>query len=235
MTIKQAILTQNDGYKKGQTIRPYGIILHSVGCPQPSAEVWCRKWNKPGVYVNAHACIDGNSGDVWQFLPWNLRGWHAAGSANDTHIGVEMGEPATLHYTGGDKFTVKPEDLPAAQEMALRTYRSAVELFAQLCKAYQLDPIADRVILSHKEAGKLGIASKHTDPGHLWRGLGMDLTMDRFRQDVKAAMEPQPGTSLYRVQVGAFRNREYAEAMVRNLAADGYPGAFIIEVPDYYT
>ncbi len=57
-----------------------------------------------------------------------------------------------------------------------------------LCKTYGLNPLADGVIISHKEGHARGIASNHGDPEHLWRGLGMSYTMDTFRSAVKAAM-----------------------------------------------
>ena len=40
--------------------------------------------------------IDANTGDIYQTLPWNHRGWHGGGSSNNTHIGVEMCEPAAI-------------------------------------------------------------------------------------------------------------------------------------------
>lgn len=76
-----------------------------------------------------------------------------------------------------------------------RTYETAVELFAMLCKEYGLNPAADGVIISHADGYKRGIASNHGDPEHLWNGLGMGYTMDGFRQDVKKAMNGTVGTS----------------------------------------
>ena len=57
-----------------------------------------------------------------------------------------------------------------------------------LCEKYSLDPLADGVIISHKEGCSRGIASNHGDPEHLWTQLGMGYTMDGFRRAVKAAM-----------------------------------------------
>ncbi len=57
-----------------------------------------------------------------------------------------------------------------------------------LCEKYSLDPLADDVIISHKEGCSRGIASNHGDPEHLWTQLGMEYTMDGFRKAVKAAM-----------------------------------------------
>jgi len=166
-------------------------MLHSVGCSQPKASVFVKNWNKSS-YSQAcvHGFIDANTGDIYQTLPWNHRAWHCGsgtkGSGNNTHIGVEMCEPAVIKYTGGATFTCS--DRTTAQAAAKRTYEAAVELFAHLCKQYNLDPLKDGVIVSHREGHARGIASNHGDPEHLWKGLGMSYTMDGFRAAVKAAM-----------------------------------------------
>ena len=221
MKLVQSILTKNPCYTAGRKIMVKGLMLHSVGCPQPKASVFINSWNSPS-YDNAcvHGFIDGNDGTVYQTLPWNHRGWHCGsgskGSGNNTHIGVEMCEPACIRYTSGSNFTCS--DLSAARAVAKRTYEAAVELFAYLCKQYNLNPAADGVIISHREGHSRGIASNHGDPEHLWKGLGLGYTMDGFRKDVKAAMggagtaEPENG-GWYRVrkswadvksQTGAF-------------------------------
>ena len=191
MKLKESILTKNPCYTAGRKITVKGLMLHSVGCSQPKASVFINSWNKAS-YNNAcvHAFIDGNDATIYQTLPWNHRGWHCGsgskGSGNNTHIGVEMCEPACIKYTGGSSFTCS--DLATARAVAKRTYEAAVELFAYLCKKYDLNPTADGVIISHKEGHSRGIASNHGDPEHLWKGLGMSYTMDTFRQAVKAAM-----------------------------------------------
>jgi hypothetical protein len=48
------------------------------------------------------------------------------------------------------------------------------------------------VIISHKEGHKLGVASNHGDPDHLWSQLGLPYTMDTFRQAVKDCMTEKP-------------------------------------------
>ena len=127
-----------------------------------------------------------NDGVVYQTLPWDHRGWHGGGSSNNTHIGVEMCEPACIRYTTGANFTCSDRaDAVAAVE---RTYRAAVELFAMLCEQFGLDPLADGVIVSHREGHARGIASNHGDSEHLWRGLDLPYTMDTFRQAVYERM-----------------------------------------------
>ena len=192
MKIIQNILTKNPCYTAGKKITVKGLMLHSVGCPQPAASVFIKTWNSP-EYNRAcvHAFIDGNTGNVHQTLPWNHRGWHGGGKCNDTHIGVEMCEPACIKYTGGSTFTCA--DKATARAVVQRTYDTAVSLFAHLCSAYKLNPLADGVIISHKEGAAKGVASNHGDPEHLWKQLGMGYTMDTFRKAVKAAMGGSSG------------------------------------------
>ena len=203
-------------------------MLHSVGCPQPNASVFIKNWNTPSYGTACvHGFIDGNDGTVYQTLPWNHRGWHCAsgpkGSGNNTHIGVEMCEPASIRYTGGSSFTCS--NLSAARTSVKKTYEAAVELFAYLCKLYGLNPTADGVIISHREGHARGIASNHGDPEHLWNGLGMGYTMNTFRKDVKEKMQggtvkPDETKEMYRVrkswedavsQKGAFHELENAK------------------------
>lgn len=197
MKLVESFLTKNDCYKAGKKITPKGLMLHSVGCPQPDATAFVKNWNQPkpgGVNKCVHGFIDVNDGTVYQTLPWNHRGWHGGGSSNNTHIGVETCEPAQIKYTGGASFKIKgntPAEIAANKEKAIASamigYNSAVELFAMLCKEYKLDPMKD--ICSHAEGHKKGIASNHGDIDHLWRQLGMSVTMDTFRAAVKAEME----------------------------------------------
>ena len=191
MRIVESFLTGNPCYAAGRKITVKGLMLHSVGCPQPRASAFIRSWDSPAHGGSCvHGFIDGEDGTVYQTLPWNHRGWHCGsgsrGSGNNTHIGVEMCEPACIRYTAGSNFTCS--DMAEAKAVAERTYEAAVELFAMLCKKYSLDPLADGAIISHREGHSRGIASNHGDPEHLWAQLGMGYTMDGFRRAVKAAM-----------------------------------------------
>ncbi len=190
-------------------------MLHSVGCPQPKASVFINSWNSAS-YDRAcvHGFIDGNDGTVYQTLPWNHRGWHCGGSGNNTHIGIEMCEPACIKYTSGSNFACS--DKAAARAVAKRTYEAAVELFAMLCKQYNLNPAADGVIVSHREGHSRGIASNHGDPEHLWNGLGMGYTMDGFRKDVKAKMSGGTAdTNGSGLQASSLKNLSEADVIVR--------------------
>jgi N-acetylmuramoyl-L-alanine amidase CwlA len=218
MQITKSILTNNPCYKAGKTIKVKGLMLHSVGCSQPNAMAFIKSWNTSSKQVCVHGFIDGNTGEVYQTLPWNHKGWHSGGTLNSTHIGIEMCEPDCIKYTSGSKFTCS--DAVRATAIVKRTYKSAVELFAHLCNEYGLNPLADGVILSHSEGYARGLASNHGDPEHLWKGLKLPYTMDGFRKDVKSAMSKP----IYRVQVGAFHNEQNAKNLLAELKKAGFEG-----------
>ena len=187
INIVQAFATKNKCYQAGAPLTPRGIMLHSIGCPQPNASVMAQNYNKyrpNGQSVCVHAFVQ-RDGTVYQTLKWTVQPSHCGGSANSTHIGIEMTEPASIAYTG---YGAEWRDLDtAATETHIRgTYAAAVELFAQLCAQFDLDPLADGVIISHSEGRMRGVASAHADPEHLWKPFG--LTMYGFRQDVYKAM-----------------------------------------------
>ena len=173
-------------------------------------------WNqdKPdGRQVCVHAFIgklaDGSIA-TYQTLPWNHRGWHAGGAANDTHIGFEICEDNLSDATYFRK-----------------VFSEAVELCVYLCKLYNL---TENDIICHSEGYKLGIASNHADVMHWFPRHGE--SMDTFRAAVKAGLVEKPETEMpagddkkyYRVQVGAFSSKANAESMLKKLKAAGFDG-----------
>lgn len=185
MKIIKSYCTNSDCYRMGAKIRVKGLMLHSVGCPQPKASAFAGYWNQRGQNACVHAVLEPG-GNVLQLLPWEHRGWHAGGRANDTHIGVEMTEPDTIAYTGGAAWKEKGDGKNTKKHVE-ETYKVAVELFAYLCNKFKLDPMADGVIISHSEGYERGIASCHGDVKHLWDKFGH--SMDQFRRDVYNAVK----------------------------------------------
>ena len=224
MNLHRLYLTENECYKRGAKISVKGIMVHSTGANNPNLSryvgpddgllgknAYGNHWNtyRPGgIQVCVHAFIgklkDGTIA-TYQTLPWDHRGWHAAGSANNTHIGFEICE----------------DGLADAKYFA-KVYQEAVELCAYLCKMYNLDPLKN--IIDHSEGAKKGIASSHGDVAHWFPRHGKN--MDKFRAAVKAEMGKGNDTSsslpdadstgqLYRIrktwadvksQIGAYKN-----------------------------
>ena len=197
MRLQQQYLTKNDCYRAGRTIQPQGVMVHSTGANNPSVARYVpgndvigrnqygNDWDRPGLEKCAHAFVgkfaDGSVGTV-QTLPWNRRGWHCGrgknGSANDTHISFEICEDGL-------------EDASYFEAV----YQEAVELTTYLCKKYSLDPLADGVVICHREGYQRGIASNHKDVLHWFPKFGK--TMDDFRADVARWMEGEDETVTY--------------------------------------
>lgn len=183
------ILTKNDCYKAGKTITPKGVMVHSTGANNPNLKRYVpgndvigyntgsNDWNRPGTGACVHAFVgklaDGSVGVV-QTLPWDMRGWHCGsgskGSANNTHISFEICE----------------DGLQDASYFSA-VYQAAVELTAELCKQYGLNPEKDGVVICHSEGHSRGIASNHGDVMHWFPLHGK--SMDTFRADVARLME----------------------------------------------
>lgn len=208
MKLVQNFLTKNPCYKSGKTIQVKGLMLHSIGVNQPDAKVLLKSWNDPSYDTACvHAFIDANDGTVYQTLPWNRRGWHCGRSGNNTHIGVEMCEPKGIKYTRASSKFIVTGDVDEVTKQVRTTYQSAVELFAYLCKEFNLDPLKPGVILSHHEGYLAGIASNHGDPEHLWTKstLALPYTMDLFRHAVDTELKKRQNESMDSYPTAPFK------------------------------
>ena len=247
MNLHKLIFTENACYKAGRKITVKGIMVHSTGANNP----WLKRYvgpddgllgkNQYNNHWNTHhpggreVCVHGFIGKLadgtiatYQTLPWDHRGWHAGGSANNTHIGFEICEDGLTDAT-----------------YFAKVYKEAVELCVYLCKQYGL---TEQDIICHSEGYRKGVASNHGDVMHWFPKHGK--SMDTFRADVKnllaTAAEPEVPkaeatptteypekltTGYYRVrkewkdsksQIGAYRVLANAKA-----AADKNPGTFV--------
>ena len=194
MTIKQKYMTKNDCYTAGRKITPQGVMIHSTAAPGVMAAAWFDRWNrsyKAGEtdrQVCTHAFVD--NAEAWQYLPWDHRGWHCGGSGNNTHIGIELCEPAGHTYDGAKMVGY---DAGRQADYFAAVWDNAVELTAQLCRQYGLDPMEDGVVVCHSEGHARGIASNHADVMHWFPQHGKD--MDDFRAAVKARLADESGAS----------------------------------------
>ena len=226
MNLKKLILTENECYKVGQKIKPKGIMVHSTGANNPylrryigpddgllGENQYNNHWNQHrpgGKQVCAHAFIGkikNGSIATYQTLPWEHRGWHAGGDANDSHIGFEICED---NLSDSSYFSA--------------VYKEATELCAHLCKLYGL---TENDIIGHYEGYQKKIASNHGDPRHWFSRHGK--SMDTLRADVKKLLTvPESETKkLYKVQVGAYSVKSKADAMLAKVKAAGFTDAFI--------
>lgn len=183
MNLTKNYMTKNRCYTKAVSSYPKKLILHSLGCAQPKADVLIKQWNTPDASVCVHGFIETDR--VIQTLPWDYKGWHVGkgskGSYNSNSIGIEICEPKGHTYKGG---TMIGYDIKKNTDYFAKVYKNAVELFAYLCRQFNLDPLKD--ILCHSEVHALGYGSNHSDVMHWFPKHGK--SMDTFRADVLAAM-----------------------------------------------
>lgn len=232
MNIVEKYCTGNNRYKAAQRYTPVGVVLHSIGTPQPKASVLWNYWQNNGSQYVVHYMVDDTQ--ILHCMPDNYKCWHVGSPGNAKYIGIEMGEPSQIHYISGATFTVS--DLAAARAYAESAYKNAVWLIAQLCKKYGWDP--NTAIYTHYEVTRQRLSNTdHVDPQHLWDGLGMGYSLLTLRRDVAAAMgqasaapapeAPSASGQMYRIrktwadaasQIGAYSNLDYAKAACK----DGY-------------
>ncbi len=210
MEIRKLYLTKNDCYKRGKYIKPKGIMVHSTGANNPNLSRYLpddglvgpnrygNHWNRPGVGACVHAFIGlDKNGEVqiYQTLPWTMRGWHCGRSGNDTHISFEICEDGLKDPVYFSKI-----------------YTAAVELCVALCKEYNLtyDSICD-----HSEGAKLGIASNHGDVSHWWPKHGK--SMDTLRTDVRLRLMNAPQAIEQLARLGVINSPSYWLQRYRDL------------------
>ena len=191
LKLTRLYMTRNECFLRGKFFSPRGVMLHSTGANNPRLSRYVQPddgflGNNPyenhfntlrpgGRKVCPHAIIgqlaDGSAA-AYQLLPWEMAGWHAGGSANDTHIGIEICE----------------DDL-TDQTYFQSVYALVVELTAHLCREFNLNPLADGVILCHAEGHAQGVASNHADVLHWFPRHGK--TMEDFREDAAQTMKQE--------------------------------------------
>ena len=186
MAFRQCIFTKNECYQRGTRITPKGVMIHSTGANNKwlcryvgpndgrlGDNLYGNHWNQSGIYVCVHGfigCLDNGNIDFYQTLPFNIRGWHCGGEANDTHISIEICED---NLENVDYFR--------------KTRDKAIEVVTEMCMQYGFNPLKDGVLIDHSDGARRGIASNHGDVEHWWGRFG--YSMSKFRKDVAARIE----------------------------------------------
>ena len=236
MILKKCIAYDNPCYTQSRIQgKPYGIVVHSTGCDneylkryvQPSetdseknnilkdigVNVYSNDLNKPNAEICMHAFIGKNAKDiveVYQTLPYDICCW-----------GCGRGSKGSYNYapTSCIQFEICEDDL-SDKKYFKEAFQAAIDYCAYLVNLYKI-PI-DRIV-SHKEACALGYASNHGDPDHWLAKYGKN--MNWFRDEVMKAVNSNTETEIYYcLQLGAFKSRKKAEAMLAKLKKSGYNG-----------
>lgn len=212
-----------------------GIVVHSTGANNPYIKRYVQPltsdkdydklikklgmnkygndWNHVAVSKGVHAFIgklaDGSVATC-QTLPYTYGAW-----------GVGKGSKGSYNYSPQARIQFEIcEDGLTDKTYFNKAMKEAQEYCAYLCKTYGWDVSK---ICSHAEAHKAGYGSNHGDIDHWLKKHGKTMTW--FRSEVNKLLKADD--TYYRVQVGAFKNRAYAEDYLKKVKAAGFNDAYI--------
>ena len=177
--------TDNGAYRSGRKINPQGSVNHSVGCAQPSVEVFYKSMNKSSAGWGVNAILgDFHKGDgrILVTMPLNARPWGCGsgkkGSWNNTKVQWEVCEPAGHTYSGG---TMIGYDIAKNQVYFDRMWKMLVAWNVYVVDkfGYPISGISD-----HIENYYAGYGSGHADMGHWLPKHGK--SMNALRAEVEA-------------------------------------------------
>ena len=251
MNLFTCMQTQSTCYK-GTTIgTPVGILWHDTGASNPNIKRYVQPsdndpnreelikiigkneygndWNHIQHQAGLNAWIgkiaDGSVATV-QSMPWKFRPWGCGSGSKGSCNGTARVKDCPFWI----QFEIC-DDGYKSKEYFERVYQEAVEFTAYLCKEFDIDPegkviynsVTVPTILCHADSYRLGLGSNHGDVLLWFAQYGK--TMDNVRRDVKNLLKSEPSDTIYRIQLGAFRNKAYAVdylAMVQKEFPDAY-------------
>jgi len=196
----ECLHTDSRCYKAAEPAEPVGIVLHSTGANNP----YLKRYVQPSKGAADRKELLALLGENKNGNHWNrdvkksvhyIIGKRADGLVDAAHIlpdefcawGVGKGKRGSYNYnpTAHVQIEVCEDDLKD-RDYFYACFRRASILCADLCARYGWEP---DVIVSHKEARKLGYASNHTDIDHWMKKHG--FTMKDFRQRVDLLLHPE--------------------------------------------
>ena len=147
----------------------------------------------------------GSDGRIACFVEEENRSW-CSGSRDNDHRAITI---EVANCTG-----------EPAWEVSEAAYEALLDLCEDICRRYDF-----RLNYTGDATGNLTM--------HKWfqaTGCPGPYLEARFPQIAEEVNRRLDGDRFYRVQVGAFRNRKYAEDMQEKLRTQGYTDAFVVEV-----
>ena len=187
------------------------ITIHHMAGTMSAIE--CAKYHyNSDVDASANYYI-GNAGDICAGVTEERRAWTSSNRDNDmAAITIEVSNSG-----GAPEWKISPE-----------AYKSLIRLVADLCNRYHIKPH-----YTGTPAGSITIHSMFAAtacPGPYLTNL---IKSGRLEADVEEALRQMEGNAedkseaksedkLYRVQVGAFKNKENAEKLKKELQVKGY-------------
>lgn len=219
--VKKGDLVKPNAKLNNGTGKPKGITVHntnniSVARGTNPAEQYARatypNGNMNGVAVHYWVY----KSEIWQQLADNERGWHAADGSSRRS---SQREGETI---GGNLDTISIECIETGSDT--ESEDTAAKLVAYLLNKHGLSPDTD--IYTHNY-----FYSKKYCPAYIlphWKGYLAKCkayyTAMQSGSDSSGSSDSGAGDTLYRVQVGAYKKKANAEAMLAKLKAAGFNG-----------
>lgn len=193
-------------------MNPEGITIHNTANDASAvAEISYMIGNNN--QVSFHAAVDDTQ--IVTGIPFNKNAWHAGDGANGYGNRKTIGIEICYSLSGGSRF--------------LQAEKNAAWYVAYLMKQYGwgFDRISDHRIGTHQN--RSGKYCPHRT---------LDMGLDRFWNMVKEEYYRQTGTNsntakLYRVQLGAYKNKGNADKKALELNTKGID-TYIVNIDGYY-
>lgn len=167
----------------------------------------------------------GVDGRVGMYVPENKRSWCSSSAENDQRaVTIECASDTNEPYRMND--AVYKTLVKLCVDICKRNYKTALLWLGDKEKTLAYSPKSNEMVLTvHR-----WFANKSCPGNWLYSRLGS--LAESVTKELSKNVEP--GNNLYRVQVGAFRNKQNAENYLAKIKKAGFNDAFITVVKDYY-
>lgn len=211
--------------------RSRGLLMDGIVGPKTSALLWTPAFTGKWMHIVEHHS-GAEEKDAAQIRNYhvNTRGWRDIGYNFVVERDGKVVTGRSLSIKGAHCIEHNHDGIgicmignmnnhaPTAAQ-----YNAMIDLTAKLCKQYNI-PVKN--VLGHREASPTACP-------------GTNVNMDKVRTDVNRKLnppkqEPAPAQKaangkLFRVQVGAYKQRSNAEKQLAKAKAAGFADAFIVE------
>ena len=159
----------------------------------------------------------GSDGRIGMFVPENMRSWCSASRANDQRaVTIECASDASEPYAMND--AVYKALVELCTDICKRNGKTVLLWIGDKEKTLSYSPKSNEMVLTvHR-----WFANKSCPGEWLYSRLG------ELAKTVTNELSVENGDIIYRVQVGAFRNKKNAENYLSVIKKAGFPNAFIV-------
>ena len=204
-----------------------GTRKHSIDRITPHCVVGqCTIQGLGGWFASSDTQASSNygidkDGKIGLFVDENNRSWCSSSADNDNRaVTIECASEINPPYTFNKI-----------------VYERLIELCVDICKRNgktKLTWIPDKdMALAYEPKSYEMLLTVHR--WFAYKSCPGEWMMERMGELASSVTEKlSNGTSLYRIQVGAFRDRRNAENYLQVVKDCGFPDAFIVEIPGYF-